>query len=294
MAATAQHAAIRHEVTAVLHMSSYSIPLKESGSGLKHFLLCDSLMRTLGGHEATEDRYGALANEFHALDEQIVRSISHFFPLSEYLAGELEAYGIPPDRITVVGTGPGNVTPSLRERDWTNSRILFVARDRFSEKGGQLLLEAFRLASKEAPNLQLIIVTGDRAMRSLKSEDNVAVRRDLSPPELEELFSSVSLFAMPALAEPWGLVYLESLAVGTPILGLDRFAFPELSGQGEFGLIAREPTPRAVAEELVKAATNPELLRRKGEQGHRHCARYRTWKRMAATISETIERELQS
>ena len=53
-----------------------------------------------------------------------------------------------------------------------------------------------------------------------------------------ELLQKATLYVMPAIREPNGITYLEALANKTPIIGLNRFAFPEFCGYGEYGFIS--------------------------------------------------------
>ena len=72
---------------------------------------------------------------------------------------------------------------------------------------------------------------------------------------------------MPAVREPNGITYLEALASKTPIIGLNRFAFPEFSGDGQFGFIVPEYNSELLANTIINALSNPSLLNKMGLEG---------------------------
>jgi glycosyltransferase involved in cell wall biosynthesis len=111
----------------------------------------------------------------------------------------------------------------------------------------------------------------------------------VSVEELQELFNTHSLFLMPALNEPWGLVYLEAMACKMPIMGLTRNSFPELSGHGKYGFAIDEADPAMLAHALVEAFRNPERLKEMGEQGQRFCLSTFSWNKTVDRILEVVQ-----
>lgn len=279
----------RAGVERILHMSNMSLPL-DGGDKHEHYLVCDSTWHTLMTHVDTCHRFPPRYRaDFANLERRSFTNVSHFFPLAGYVADDLERhYGVDPARITVVGSGRGHMQPYFGEKDYHARRVLFAARLRFEEKGGQLLVEAFRLALQRVPDLHLTLVGDPRREHLLASTPNLTVLGHVSARELERLFREATLFAMPAPAEPWGLVYLEALVSKTPILGLRRNALPELAGDGRFGFIADEPEPQAVADALVSAFSDPQRLRRMGEEGQRHCLATYSWDGVAERIGAVL------
>jgi hypothetical protein len=59
-------------------------------------------------------------------------------------------YGVSRDRISIVGGGWGPIEPFFGEKDYANGPILCVAKMRFEDKGGRLLIEAFRNRETES------------------------------------------------------------------------------------------------------------------------------------------------
>ena len=100
--------------------------------------------------------------------------------------------------------------------------------------------------------------------------------------------SSATLFAMPALCEPNGMVYPEALASKTPILVLDRLAFPEFAGGGQHGFIVKEPDAGQCARAILDAFSDPARRQRMAEAGQKFVVENYTWERTAGIMAEAI------
>ena len=107
--------------------------------------------------------------------------------------------------------------------------------------------------------------------------------------QLQQLFEQSALFAMPALNEPWGLVYLEALSCRTPILGLNRNSIPELTQHGQFGFAVSEPTAESIAAALLNAFSDVDRLAKMGRDGQKHCLHTFTWEHTAMRMLDAID-----
>lgn len=280
----------RRRTTDVLHTGASDLPLSRPSRAARHYILCDStwdLRRQAGAGRFCSERLGADAE---LLEQRAFSQVTHIFSISEYVRRNLvDHYGIAPDRITVVGTGRGAIKPYDGAKDYASREVLFVAKERFEEKGGALLLEGFRLARQQDPRIRLTLA-GDERYRALAGDTpNVEVFGYVPLDCLQDLFNRAALFAMPALHEPWGLVYLEALSCRTPILGLNRNALPELTQHGRFGICLDQATPGAVADALLDASRDPQRLARMGAEGQTYSLTY-TWERTVARMLERIDR----
>jgi glycosyltransferase involved in cell wall biosynthesis len=102
------------------------------------------------------------------------------------------------------------------------------------------------------------------------------------------LFDEACLYAIPALAEPWGLVYAEALATKTPILGLKRTALPNLTNSCEYGFLVEDAIPEAVTTALLDAVSNPARLQKMSENGQKYCLENFFWERTGNLIADAV------
>lgn len=275
----------------ILHTSLHHLPLAEVRPGERHFLYLDLTYdmrvgiagRALSPFEAAAE----------ALDRRAYAQIVHFFAISACAKENLvRHYGIPAEKISVVGTGfsTGFIRPCDRRKDYGNGEILFSSKipGSWEHKGGALLLAAFELAHKENPRLRLTLVGHESYKKHASGVPGVTAYGYVSWDKLQELFDRAALYAMPALQEPWGVVYLEALACKTPILGLDRYGFPEIAQSGKYGFLCPEATPESVAETLLAAMADPARLAAMGEAGQAYVTQTFSWEKVAKAILDGV------
>ena len=278
----------------VLHTSLYHLPLRRPPLGQEQYLYLDftwdmDLKLSLGNTLGEMRPYSKDEQAVEDLNRAAYAQMTHFFSISDFVRDNLvQHYGIPSEKITVVGTGINlEFLQPVPPRDYTKRELLFSSKIEggWDYKGGALLLEAFQIARQQVPDLKLTLVGLEDYAERAKDVPGVTAHGYVSWEELLALFRSATLYAMPALKEPWGLVYLEAMACQTPILGLNRLAFPEISGHGKYGFIADDATPEAVARAIVEAVSDPERLRQMGEAGRERCKNQFTWDHVVSAIA---------
>ena len=278
--------------THVLHMGGDRyLPLTRTDAGVRHYLLIDSTWHTWRQNWTVGDKLPArYVAQREAAARAAFAQADHIFPLAEYVRDDLiHHYGVDPAKVTVVGTGLGTIRPYHGPKDYANGTILFAARSRWTDKGGDLVTAAFEIAHRSNPNLKLWVV-GDDSVKPLQDRlPNTTVHGYLSQGQLQDLFDRASLFAMPSPQEPWGLVYLEAMACRMPVLGLRVKAVPEFTGHGRHGFAVWPPTPEAVAGAMVAALSDPDALDRMGTEAQRYCLERYTWDHVANAILAVVD-----
>lgn len=277
--------------TDVLHTSTLDLPLVGAAAGVRHYLFCDSTWDLWRQRATTTNLYSdKLFGDAERLEQTAYRQMTHIFPIGEYVRENLIShYGIPAERVTVVGTGRGAIKSYEGPKDYRNGTILMVAKGRFEDKGGPLMLEGFKLARQANPDLKLILVGDEKHRERVGNMPNVEVHGFVEFDRLQGFFNEASLFAMPAVNEPWGLVYLEALGCKTPVMGLHRNAVPEITGNGRFGFCLVDATPAGVAAGLIDAFSDPERLAKMGAEGQKFVDEHFTWENTVKRMLQVID-----
>lgn len=110
---------------------------------------------------------------------------------------------------------------------------------------------------------------------------------NISDHRLSELYNEALVVAYAAIREPFGLVPIEAMACGAPVVAVDEGGVQESVIHEETGLItAREPARFAAA--LARLLADPALARAYGQQGRRHVERNWSWERAAAQLERTL------
>lgn len=195
-------------------------------------------------------------------------SMEHIFTQSDWVKNYLhDDLGYPEDKVEKVGFGL-NVKLLEGEKNHDNNLLLIVLRKGNEKlKGLCLLLEAFKKVKKQIPEVRLAVVGTDG-----ETQDGVTYYYNQPRSVTLELFKQATLYVMPALNEPNGQTYLEGLANKAPIVGLNRFAFPEFSGYGKYGYICQNEDPKELADILIQALSNKETLIEKANAGYNFIA----------------------
>ena len=252
----------RHErarashVGPVLHTSTVGLPHR--GFGRQDSLFRDVTFAPLAQAWALPPAFRRRVDERH---RELYLRCGRLFVTSRWAARDLqERYGVPPERVRVVGTGLGQPLPLTGPPEHGSGRTLYVAKVRQGHKGLALLLRAHRLARRRRPGLHLELVVPPG---TVAPEDGVTVSSGLSVEELAEAYRRSALFALPASFEPWGLVFLEAMRAGLATLGPARAAYPEFAEDGR-GLVVERLDERCLADALVAAHDDPDGLARTG------------------------------
>jgi phosphatidylinositol alpha-mannosyltransferase len=121
------------------------------------------------------------------------------------------------------------------------------------------LVEAFVVVARQRPSTRLLLVQpqparGQRFLDMLP--EDVAPRaqiRSASDDEIAALYRDAAVSVLPAVDEAFGLAIVESLAAGTPVVGAEHAAIPELLDRPEIGRLFPPRDVPALARAIVDA-----------------------------------------
>jgi glycosyltransferase involved in cell wall biosynthesis len=197
-------------------------------------------------------------------------------------------YGLSTEKIIQVGHGIGNIIPNLEEKDYSKKQIIFIARHSFKQKGGELMLNAVRIAQKKMPDIKLVIEGDCEITGNIDDIKNLSITGLSDVATLQKLLRESCLLVMPALAEPLGIVYMEAMASKTPILALNRGAIPDFTDNGKFGFVSNKPDTFEIADLIIKAFSNPDQLKKIAEDGQKFVVDNFSWVKIAQNIKSLI------
>jgi phosphatidylinositol alpha-1,6-mannosyltransferase len=148
-------------------------------------------------------------------------------------------------------------------------------------KGHDIMLRALPSVLSRVPSLVYVVVgDGDDRSRIEALADGLGLRPHViftgrvSDAELAALYQRSDVFALSARTvltdrevkgEGFGIVFLEAMAFGKPVIGPSEGAPAEIIHHGVHGLLANPEDPAAVAEALVDLLTNPDKAREMGQ-----------------------------
>ncbi len=191
-----------------------------------------------------------------------------------------------------------NVAPLPQYQDG-KLNILFVGRLE-KRKGLRYLLEAYSKLKWEMPNTRLIVVgpgnPDKESYRILSSHGlrDVEFAGRVSYDELPHYYATADIFCSPATGgESFGIVLLEAMSAGKPVVASDIEGFRGIMTDGEQGLLVPKKDTGALANALGRLARDPELRSKLGGQGSRSAEGYR-WEVVAGRVEEYYNRCIQA
>jgi glycosyltransferase involved in cell wall biosynthesis len=170
---------------------------------------------------------------------------------------------------------------------------------------GTLLAGLARLVqhagSGPAAGVQLLVVGGDpfgaglERVEALVAEHGVGehVRLLGIRDDVPDLLGASDLFVLTSLWEGLGLVFLEAMAVGLPVVATRVSAVPEVVSDGETGWLVPPGDPQALAAALAAALADPDERRRRGETGRRRLLERFALPRMMAEVQAVYDEVLE-
>ena len=154
--------------------------------------------------------------------------------------------------------------------------VLTVGRWRADEryKGMDTLITALPRLLPRCPELQLAMVGegDDREWLEDLAEENgvrshVHFLSGLSYAELAACYAHCEMFALPSRGEGFGLVYLEAMASGKPVIGGGHGGAPEVIDDGKTGYLVPHGDAAQLATAIETMLANPEMGKEMGRRG---------------------------
>ncbi len=169
--------------------------------------------------------------------------------------------------------------------------VLFVGRlDK--RKGFRYLLEAFPYVQQRIPNARLVVAgafsPGQRQRYEAVAQSlgikNIFFTGFVPSGELVRLYRTADVFCAPSTGgESFGIILLEAMAMGKPIIASDIPGYRDLVQDGEECMLVRPKDPRSVAEALIRLLPDRDLQRQMGEKGRLKSVGF-SWPKIATRV----------
>jgi len=163
------------------------------------------------------------------------------------------------------------------------------------QKGHTYLLDAFAQVMRVLPAARLLVI-GDGELRptlerratrlGLHGSVIFTGRRE----DVPRLMMALDVLALPSLWEGFGLVLLEAMAAGKPIVASRVSAIPEIVADGETGLLVPPRDVKALAQALLALLHDPQRATEMGRRGRLRLEQEFTVERMVSQTEAAYEK----
>ena len=175
-------------------------------------------------------------------------------------------------------------------------RILFVNRlDR--RKGFSDMVQAFALILGRHPEARLVVAGEGRQRRALRQvpadvRERVVMLGNVPHDRLPPYHAACEVFCAPARGrESFGIVLVEAMAAGLPVVASDIPGYREVVRDDAEGILVPPSDPRRLADAVVRLLDEPDLARTMGAAGRARAHRY-SWDRVAREVEAVYEEAL--
>jgi glycosyltransferase involved in cell wall biosynthesis len=205
----------------------------------------------------------------------IFRAAAEVTVISTPLVERAERLGVPRPRITVIPMPIDRAVATALERPLQPSRdratLLFVGR-LIERKGAAFAIEALAALVREGRPVRLVVVgegpEGDALMLladALGVSDRVEMTGALSPADVRVRYENGGIFVMPAVTdwkgeqEGFGMVIVEAMAYGLPVVASRSGGIPDIIRDGDNGLLVPERDVPALAGAIARLLDDSSL-----------------------------------
>jgi glycogen(starch) synthase len=247
-------------------------------------------------HADDQGRAVAGADRLIALTRDEAELLTHYYPDSQ-------------ERIRIVGNGIDDSEEARRAAQWSRSGrpLLVLYSGRLVErKGIQDLLAAIPTVLEQAPDTRFVLAGGPPGYGGeelsrhwlpracLPHADCIHFTGWLTMQEIEEWYRRADVQVIPSRYEPFGMVVLEGMLHGLPIIATHVGGPSAILEDGRTGLLVPPFHPKALAGALLRLIKDPELRCRLGAAAAEEVRGMWLWTRIAekmrAVYQEAVTR----
>lgn len=233
--------------------------------------------------------------------QKALRKADSVMAISEYTRGELlKRNRLSPDKVKLF---PCSLDPYWNTEGYNLEplpgvpTLLTVCRLKKNDayKGVDSVIKSLPAVVKECgPVSYRIVGEGDDMPRLKALAEELSISSyitfvgELSENELREEYRRCSLFVMPSESEGFGIVFLEAMAYGKPVIGGAHGGTPSVIKHGETGLLVNNLDITGIAQSIVRVLQEDELRARLGRTGHQRLLDHFTFRSFEANFDSYL------
>jgi glycosyltransferase involved in cell wall biosynthesis len=214
---------------------------------------------------------------------------------TDYTYQHLLSLGVHPDRLRIVShvarpeifaSSPDEEKAGslLREAGVTGSPLILGVGQLIERKGWEFTVRCLPAIVSRYPEAKLLIVgpsqPAEPAFRQrlltlateLGVSDHIQIIQDNTPDFIRDAYRSATLLTHPSFVESFGMVLLEAMTAGLPVVAHNGTGIPCIVDNGDTGFVLDVHDVDAYTEKLLALLDNAELRQRMGNEGRRQAA----------------------
>jgi len=177
--------------------------------------------------------------------------------------------------------------------DYVDYKTILSVSNLVASKGIDLNLKAISKLVKKHSNLRYVVIGDGPEINNLKKltsrlnlKNNVEFLGRLPQEKVMDYMAATSVFSLPSWREGFGVVYLEAMAHGKPVIGCAGEGIEDIIENGTTGLLVRTKDLDSLFEALDFLFTHPEEGEAMGKRARKHVLENYTWQKNAEKTLE--------
>lgn len=227
----------------------------------------------------------------HKTATEFYNNCRGIFVMGEWLKADMILNSdVPQEKIYCVGAGCNIDITKVNDSQKEKKRFLFVGID-FERKGGPLVVKAFSTLNSKYPNqYELHIVGPHKWPLSYNIPENIIFHGNKSINELIEIYNMCDVFVMPSYFEAYGIVFVEALIFGLPVIARNAYAMKEIIEDGVNGRLLQDENEEELAELMFDVINNDEMITKVKKSKNDYIKQY-SWETVAEKMIETFRKD---
>jgi glycosyltransferase involved in cell wall biosynthesis len=280
----------------------------KAGIGLKH-LNSVPLVSTI--HATEYGRRGGVFSDYnrmiHEIEVWLGSESKRVICCSHFMAEQVnKVLAVPYEKIRVI---PNGIDPAI----FTNLKGVGEVRSRFAERGEKLVLFVGRLVVEKGVHVLLdaipkvlqkveakFVIAGDGYLRSEVVKrvaerglgGKVHVTGYLDTDTIRRLFLAADVCVIPSLYEPFGIVALEAMAAGCPVVASDTGGLSEIVEHEKTGVKVYPNNPDSLAWGILRVLESKDLAERLKKNMREKVEREYRWSTIAQATKAVYQEAL--
>jgi D-inositol-3-phosphate glycosyltransferase len=218
---------------------------------------------------------GAMTHRVEKIEQEALGSVACVFAESKYTM-ELVRPFLRPEQLHLAIPGV-DITQFYADGYCVDGDILAVGRFADPRKNIRLLFDAYHLLRQRLPSAPKLVLAGRTApsphdiayANSLGIAEYLQIHSNVSIERLGVLYRRAGLFVLPSDEEGLGMVILEAMASGVPVVSTDCGGPSTVVCDGETGVLTPVGNAEALAGAMLHLLLQPDLRRRMAQAARR-------------------------
>jgi N-acetyl-alpha-D-glucosaminyl L-malate synthase BshA len=220
---------------------------------------------------------------FKPLVKWVLSNSDAVIAVSRFLKERAHELGAEDEKVRVIYAGVQG--SKGRGGNARGKRVVFIG-SLVKQKGADILIKAFKAVEKKHMDAELVIIGDGKERRRLeKLADELKINAHFMgySDDIGEVLRESTVLVVPSRTEGFGLVLLEAMRAGVPVVATNVGGITEIVANEQNGLLVEKEDANALAGAIIKVMEDEALRNRLISEGRKTAEKY-SWSRMADEV----------